>query len=703
MTGIKNIIFVVLLLLFGTLMAQNNAAKGDRYFDKNLFQEAIKYYELEAKSGKKNTVDYATLRLADCYRIIGEFELAEETYRKILKKKRNQENPLSYLNYGKSLKSSAKYEEAKIQFETYIQMQPNDPMGKVYLHSCDSAQRWLEETIGKEITNVGKINTETSDFSPIIFNSNQLVFSSSRQGSKSSFISFNGGLEVSRMDIYKVDIESINTDHEIQIKNISEFNSPLHDGAITFTKDGNEAYFTRSIRGKKVKKANEILSTQQIFYSKKDSNEVWSLPQSAFSFNSEKYSVGHPSISEDGETLFFVSDMPGGFGFTDVYYIEKREDGSWDETPINVGSEINTFGHELFPFIADDGTLYFSSDAHPGMGQLDILSAKKVDGEWTNVVNLKPPYNSIGNDFGMVLDGKSFRGFLSSDRSNGKGAEDIYSFSENVPLDITFKGNSIEFADKNIFDGLQYSIKNESTEQDSALVLSNGQYSFPLENGVNYTLVAKKNRFAVHNKISLQLNVDNIDSYFELTINSLNQPIKLSGNLLIVQNIDTIKTNIPIANKLVVLSDSARLEVNKTSSEGLWQLVHDFLPAVEYKIVASKTLSAEDSLTYFVEKQIPQNEKNVVYDSLTVSGSVIDKTGKKIEAKLIIRENGKIINEVITSDEGLFNLKLLASTSDYEILILAEGYYPEVLSISSHKVTDQKEITKKIKLNKIAP
>ena len=195
-----------MLFFAQTSLAQLNSNKGDRYFDKNLFREAIKYYQLEIQNGKKNTVDYAMIKLADCYRLLGEFELAEETYKKILKKKRNQDDPFNYLNYGKTLKNSAKYAEAKEQFEIYIKMKPEDQMGPILLHSCDSAQLWLEQTIGKEVTKLEKVNTEYADFSPIFVTNSELIFSSSRPESKKAFISPNGGLEVDRMDTYKIDL-----------------------------------------------------------------------------------------------------------------------------------------------------------------------------------------------------------------------------------------------------------------------------------------------------------------------------------------------------------------------------------------------------------------------------------------------------------------------------------------------------------------
>ena len=166
--------FTLLVCLFSVLTkAQRNSEKADRYFNQNQFESAIKYYQLDVNSGNKKAKEYAIAKLADCYRIMGEFEKAEETYRKILKRKNKEPN--NYLNYGLSLKSSAKYTEAKLQFEEYIKLKPDDKMGPVYLQSCDSAQKWLDETIGKEIKNIEQINTAFSEFGTFIYQ-NQLYF-----------------------------------------------------------------------------------------------------------------------------------------------------------------------------------------------------------------------------------------------------------------------------------------------------------------------------------------------------------------------------------------------------------------------------------------------------------------------------------------------------------------------------------------------
>ncbi|MBL4705780.1 MAG: tetratricopeptide repeat protein, partial [Flavobacteriales bacterium] len=561
--------------------AQKNAAKGDRYFDKNLFEEAIKYYKIEVKANTdRDAKKYATSRIAECYRIIGEFELAEKSYRKILKRKQNREVPIHFLNYGQSLRSSSKYAEAKVQFEEYMKLTDN-PIGQVFHQSCDSAQKWLDESLGKEVRNVRSLNTEGPEFAPVYLPGNQLVISSSREGSTKAFISFNGGIPVDHLDLYSVDANYLNQDTMVVTPAIGNLNTPLHEGPATFTKDGKEVYFTRTIKGVKNEYTNKTLSTLQVFYSKIDSTGNWSEPVSAFSFNSKAYSVGHPALSSSGDTLYYMTDMKKfSQGNTDIYYSEKRFDSvrkvHYWSSPRSTGEEVNTFGHEMFPYVADNGVLYFSSDSHPGMGQLDIFSSEVIDGRWTKIKNLKPPINSIGNDFGIVFDQNNPRGFFSSDRFNGVGAEDIYSFSHGEVMEIQLKNNSISFQDTKVFSGLKYKLVNKGTGESHSLVSSQGRFTILLENDQEYLLTEKRG-FRSNNKIRIKTFSNDLTNSIEISLNPQLKPIKVSGFLTQFNRIDSVTiTENPIvdAKIVVAIKDSTHNEVIgeiNTNSKGFFE------------------------------------------------------------------------------------------------------------------------------------
>lgn len=552
------LIGLILFTLTNSGLAQRYSNKGDRYFDLNLFEDAIHFYELEAKQGKdRDYKNYAKKQLAECYRILGEFEDAEKAYRKVLRNKKNRQDGENYLNYGKSLKSSAKFEEAKKQFEEFIKLKPDDPRGPMYLRSCDSAQKWLDANLGKTVKNLESINTTASEFSPVFIKDGKVVFTSAREGSKSALISFNGGMDKQFLDLYSFNFSDLANPDSVVIENIKSLNSPKHEGPATFTKDGKEVYFTMTVKGVRKKNTSEVINTLQVMYSKyDDSTQTWSEPVSAFSFNSEDYSVGHPSLSSDGNTIYFMSDMPGGYGGTDIYFCKKDENGKFTH-PENAGIKVNTFGYELFPYISDDGTLYFSSNGHPGMGQLDIFYSVYKDGQWGLGVNMQPPINSIGDDFGITFDGKSKRGLFSSDRFNGLGEEDIYSFAEESPFELEVVENKIRFKNTKVFDGLKYTLKDTSGNAFD-LLENNGYFEFRADTTIVYELTAKKSIFPI-NTYTISVNTSKKELTFTSNKLDFYLTVSLKGNSLVEsKSFDNGKIEISESNNFIPLIPSGK-------------------------------------------------------------------------------------------------------------------------------------------------
>jgi peptidoglycan-associated lipoprotein len=211
--------------------------------------------------------------------------------------------------------------------------------------------------------------------------------------------------------------------------------------------------------------------------------------------------VGQPALSPNGKTIFFMSDTKqGNYGKTDIFYSKKQDNGTWSRA-INIGNEVNTFGYELFPYAYDDSTLYFSSNAHPGMGQLDLFKCTLVNGKWGKVQNLKPPINSIGNDFGITFDAKMNRGFFSSDRFNGKGSEDIYSFSNENLITLALFNDSIAFSQTKLFDNVSVKLFNRSDSLEIDLDPSVSKVGLKLKSSKFYELVYKKNGFTINSVV----------------------------------------------------------------------------------------------------------------------------------------------------------------------------------------------------------
>ncbi len=666
-------------MLVGIVMglAQSNLSKGKKLFDRNLFLEAIPYFQEEANSSNKDSKVEALSMLADCYRITGQFELAEKTYKELFKK--NKKDPGTVLKYAHSLKSSAKYSEAKEEYKLYSKMNPNDKMGPIYVQSCDSAQKWLDETIGQEAKNLDKANSKDPDFSPVFYKDG-FVFTSSREGSKKRLISFNGGNEVLKLDLYYEPITG-GLNALPNPTNLKKLNTPNHEGPATFSAKGDTIYFTRTVSGKKDKQTNRVLNSLQVFMSIQDSTGKWSKPQSAFDFNSNSYSVGQPSLSPDGKTIFYMSDMAGGKGFTDIYYSEKTANGKWGP-PINVGDGVNTFGHELFPFIAANGKLYFSSDVHPGMGKLDIFSAELIDGKWTNIQNLKPPINSISDDFGIAFDKTCKVALFSSDRFNGKGSDDIYSFIINSPLELTLNGGNLEFPDFTSFDGTAYKLVDLESQQETVLSPNNGKYSVKLPEGKKLQLSARKEGMS-YNKVTMDLQRGGDENYLKFHVQSKLKPIKVNGVLInkIVQDSTHVLEN-KIPGAIVQLLDSTGMIANTVCDGGAnYKFEKTFQPGVEYTVISGM-------------KGNPPVSPKIVCKG-TVLGND-NKPLKNAELKLTDSKN-TVVEKLKTNEDGSYKL-LLDSNEQYKLTVSQEGFSDIVSEINTKGMNSNTQLERKYTL-----
>jgi hypothetical protein len=207
------------------------------------------------------------------------------------------------------------------------------------------------------------------------------------------------------------------------------------------------------------------------------------------SFNGEEYSVGHPCLSPDGNTFYFVSDMTGGEGGTDIWF-SKKQGEDWSK-PENMGPKINTPGNDMFPWISPTGVFYFASNGHPGLGGLDIFRVTSMGTEFEKVANLGYPVNSPQDDFSLAIDEKTGVGFFSSNRKGGKGDDDIYSFLQRQVLEglvlDKVTGEPVNNAKIEI-----YGVKGLST-----IVRTNevGQFRYGLDRNSNYKLVASCDRY----------------------------------------------------------------------------------------------------------------------------------------------------------------------------------------------------------------
>ena len=600
--------------------AQKQLNEGNKYFDRNMFEEAIPFYLKEIESGNPKFRNDAKEKLANCYRLTGQFLEASDMFKQILDKGSKNDKAENYLNYASSLKNAAKYEEAASIFKKYMELAPTDPMGKVYFESCMLAQQWLDREELYFVKNLEVVNSEESEYAPVIYK-NGIVFSSARQDSKKKFINFSDNITEICSDLYYIDLMKSQEGQTEVLENLANLNSEQHDGTSTFSSDGTEVYFARTVTGSKNKKTNVILNSLQIFYSKQDMYGNWNIPVSAFSFNSQEYSIAQASLSRDGKKIYIASDMPGGYGKTDLYYCVKQSDDNWGD-PINLGPKINTFGHELFPYIHGNDTLYFSSETHQGMGKLDIFMSVFANNEWSAVTNLGNPINSIGDDFGIVLDETQTRGFFSSDRFNGKGKEDIYTLNLIGPQTVFFNGHSIQFPDYTLYNGITFKITEEGANEAVTIASKDGFYTYPIKKEVNYTVNLRRDGF-FYDSFKVRLLESSGDTCLNARIQAKTSSFVFGGVLSesntkissvsrlkpdskkvyeIVNDTTVIESPIPEAE--IFISRTQKL-INKTftNDQGFYLFPDTLKSGKEYAVLAIKPEKPE-----IIEEQLTQEQ-----------------------------------------------------------------------------------------------
>ncbi|RMG77204.1 MAG: hypothetical protein D6714_20160 [Bacteroidetes bacterium] len=433
---------LLLCFLFAADLAFGQSAKLKRGREYMANLDYISAIELYNSILDKNDVPEAIINLAEAYRKINDTENAEVWYRRAMELPEVQ--PIHKLYYGMMLMRNGKCGLARDWFQQYVDAAPDDLRGQYLLRACDYEEELMQKSAGIFEVQHTDFNSDLDDFG-VAYYKKGLVFASDRDRNpivdRKHTWTGNPFLELYYLDMRQTGSTSEEDPCGNYIfgrpeKFSNEINSKFHDATVSFSKDGDEMYFTRNnfIDGKKGEDDEGIIKLK-IFYAKSAGEGRWQdledLP-----FNSNEYNVAHPSLSADGKKLFFSSDMPGGYGGMDLY-VSERENGRWGP-PINLGPEVNTEGHEIFPYVDHNGRLYFASDGLIGLGGLDIYFVEeKGEGVYTSPENLGFPINTIADDFGIIFNETGTCGFFSSDRAGGVGGDDIYLFKKTaVPVEV---------------------------------------------------------------------------------------------------------------------------------------------------------------------------------------------------------------------------------------------------------------------------
>ena len=463
-----------------SLSAQNAATKkADKLYSRYEYVAAAEEYLKLVDKGKSD--DYVYKRLADTYFNMFNTTEAARWYAKATEKPQDAE---TYYRYAQMLKSNGKYEESNKIMQKFVALSPNDQRAKSFKENPNYVPQLLDKKKRYDVKSLD-ISSDKSDFGAVLYD-NQLYFTSARNGSRKEY----GWNKEPFLDIYKADY---NIDGTITNANtVSELNSKYHDGPVTISSDGTTVYFSsdsfKEASFEKDKKNKLKLSRNNLFVSTKDNGKwgkIISLP-----FNSSEYSTSNPSLSRDGKTLYFSSDMPGSIGGVDIWKVAVNSADNSYGKPENLGAKINTEGNESFPFITDDNnTLYFASSGKPGLGGLDIFQIDLSKG--TEAINIGKPVNTEKDDFGFTFNKTKNIGFFASNRN---GNDDIFGATPVCGIEVlTIVTNAKTGA---ILSNVSVSIVDDKRNVISTKTTNEkGEVSYDVECEKSYSIQASKEGF----------------------------------------------------------------------------------------------------------------------------------------------------------------------------------------------------------------
>lgn len=489
---ISTISTVAVLLLFISLTVTGQSNKRlDRAYEKynaGEYYEAIDIFkDAYQKITDKDEKVRITFFIAECYRRINNPKQAAMWYRKVIG--RNYEDPIAVLYLGNMLMMTGDYEGAKLQFISYKELVPNDPRADLGIKSCDEAVEWMEFPNGYIVEEMKYFNSKMNDYSPTYANESYgtVYFTSSREETFGK--NQHGGSGEDFADIFESTLDRKGR-WSTPVPLGEEINTEAEEGTPFVSFDYSKMYFTRC------ESSNSKKMGCQIFLSERQ-GELWGKPES-LNISEDSIVVAHPALSPDELTLYFVSDMEGsrknshGELSKDIWKVSRASAGDeWGE-PVNVGEPINTAGNEQFPYVHHDGTLYFSSNGHGGMGGFDILKAIPTAGGNWDIENMRYPVNSSADDFGICFESDREAGFFSSTRKGR--SDDIYMFLL-PPLKFNIAGIvRNEKTDEPIEGALIKSISSDGATLESNSG-SDGSFKFMLKAGTDYVFLAEKEGF----------------------------------------------------------------------------------------------------------------------------------------------------------------------------------------------------------------
>ena len=543
--NIKKYLLVCIVIMISSVMfsQQGKQKRADTLFNKFSFVKAAEVYR-ELIENRYN-VDYATRKLADCYALLRDPRNAARYYKKVVTQ---EKVPIEYYySYAQALRGNKDYKESEIWLQRF-----KDSGGVVNANDFSKDANFITSIFNAKqqyFLDRVRFNSKFSDFGAFEFKG-KVYFTSARDE----------GLAVKRLygwneqpflDVYVTEVGSKkNVDYTAKIK--GDVNSIYHDGPVTITKDGRTMYFSRNNYKDQIEVKDKKGLTNMKIYRATLRDSIWTDIED-LSINGDEFSTQHAALNIDDTKLYFASDRPGGFGGSDIWVVNINPDGTLSNLQ-NVGNVVNTEGAEGFPFINNEGTLFFSSDGHVGLGLLDIFGTIKGENdEIVDVINLGIPVNSNKDDFSFTMNSNGITGYFASNRPGGRGDDDIYAYHRVPTLHVegvvtdAINTKPIPNSIITLFDDKDNQIAYMETDE-------NGFYQINIDRNKDYKIVASQKKYIDDYRKFTSKNIQT-----ELTTIHANLLLNPVPNVIKLAELNTIYFDF---NKFNIRKDAA-LELDK--------------------------------------------------------------------------------------------------------------------------------------------